>query len=301
MYAIIQKGRKFNLPFSTMFKLFDTCVAPILLYGAEVWGFENFDMLERVHTKFCKIIAKKSKFTHNSTIYGEMGRKPMVMLAKLRMINFWSKIISGKSAKLSSILYKILYHLDSIDRYTSNWLRCVRETLQNCGLNFIWLNQNVASRNALGSLVKNILGDQFEQNWSEKIRNEEAFTNYRIFKDGIKCELYITVLPDHLKFAMLDFRTGSYKLAVNRRNNTDIQRQERLCPYCNLGQVGDEYHFLFQCNYNTLNDLRIQFIPDYYRNKTSTLKMSELLNSDDVDITFSLAKYVFYGLKLYKL
>ena len=54
MYSLIQKGRRPTLPTDVMFKLFDKCVEPILLYGCEVWEYENVDILEKVHTKFCK-------------------------------------------------------------------------------------------------------------------------------------------------------------------------------------------------------------------------------------------------------
>ena len=57
-----------------MLKLFDSCVAPILLYGCEVWGYENTDIIEKVHTKFCKFIFGVSTFSHNMPIYGELGR-----------------------------------------------------------------------------------------------------------------------------------------------------------------------------------------------------------------------------------
>ena len=60
MYSVIQNGRRLNLPVSMLLKVFDWCVAPILLYGAETWRFDNMDVLENVHTRFCKIITKKS-------------------------------------------------------------------------------------------------------------------------------------------------------------------------------------------------------------------------------------------------
>jgi hypothetical protein len=31
-------------------------VKPILLYGCEVWGFSNNDIIEKVHLKFCKLL-----------------------------------------------------------------------------------------------------------------------------------------------------------------------------------------------------------------------------------------------------
>ena len=68
MYSLIQKGRRLKLPTDIMLKLFDSCVAPILLYGCEVWGYENTDIIEKVHTKFCKFIFGVSKCSHNMPI-----------------------------------------------------------------------------------------------------------------------------------------------------------------------------------------------------------------------------------------
>ena len=33
-----------------MLKLFDSCVEPFLVYGCEVWGYDNVDILEKVHS-----------------------------------------------------------------------------------------------------------------------------------------------------------------------------------------------------------------------------------------------------------
>jgi hypothetical protein len=39
-------------------------IEPILLYGSEVWGYENLKILEQIHLKFCKRILK----VRNTTI-----------------------------------------------------------------------------------------------------------------------------------------------------------------------------------------------------------------------------------------
>ena len=62
MHSLTQKGMRLNLPTDIMLKLFDSCVEPILLYGCEVWGYENVDILEKVHTQFCKFIFGVSKY-----------------------------------------------------------------------------------------------------------------------------------------------------------------------------------------------------------------------------------------------
>lgn len=52
IYSVIRKIRQFNLPVDCQFELFDKIVVPVLLYGCEIWGYENIEVIERVHLKF---------------------------------------------------------------------------------------------------------------------------------------------------------------------------------------------------------------------------------------------------------
>ena len=51
MYGLIRKSRSLMLPIDLHIELFEKMVQPILLYGSEVWGFGNLDVLERVVLK----------------------------------------------------------------------------------------------------------------------------------------------------------------------------------------------------------------------------------------------------------
>ena len=94
MYSLIQKGRWLKLPTDIMLKLFDSCVAPILLYGCEVWGYENTDIIEKVHTSS----VNSSLVYQNFLIicqynYGELGRYPLSITIKQRMVCHWTRIL----------------------------------------------------------------------------------------------------------------------------------------------------------------------------------------------------------------
>ena len=93
-------------------------VVPILLYGSEVTGFENSDILERLCTQFYKIILKVKKTTPNVMLYGELGRYPINILCKSRMVGFWQRIINGKHDKIAYRLYKILLSMHQRDLFT---------------------------------------------------------------------------------------------------------------------------------------------------------------------------------------
>ena len=63
MFSVLRKSRKLQLPVDLQIQLFDSMVVPILLYGSEVTGFENSDILERLCTQFYRTILKVKK-TH---------------------------------------------------------------------------------------------------------------------------------------------------------------------------------------------------------------------------------------------
>ena len=91
-----------------MLKLFDSCVTPILLYGCEVWGYENnTDIIENVHTKFCKFIFGVYKMSRNMPIYGELGRYKISITITPRMICYWARLLKT-SEQLNKVTYEII-------------------------------------------------------------------------------------------------------------------------------------------------------------------------------------------------
>ena len=70
MYALLSKTRILGLPLDIVLELFNVCVVPILLYGAEIWAYENVEDIEIFHRQFLRIILKAHKFTPNPMLYG---------------------------------------------------------------------------------------------------------------------------------------------------------------------------------------------------------------------------------------
>ena len=77
----------------------------MLTYGSEIWRYENIDILEKVHVKFCKLLLNLKTSTPNFMLYGELGRYPLNIKVKLKILSFWSKLIDGKQSKLLSLVY----------------------------------------------------------------------------------------------------------------------------------------------------------------------------------------------------
>ena len=94
LQLLYKKIRNFNLPIDLQLKMFDHTVLPILLYGSEIWGFENIDQLETFHNDFLRKISNMRKSTPIYILHGELGRFPISINIKMRMLGFWTSMIT---------------------------------------------------------------------------------------------------------------------------------------------------------------------------------------------------------------
>ena len=106
MHGIISKARSTDMPTDFQFKLFDSLVLPFTTYVCEIWGHENFALLEKLHLKFCKIALKIRTSTPGYMVYGELGRYPLRIIIMKGMIGYWCTILLSKQKRLTNQLYR---------------------------------------------------------------------------------------------------------------------------------------------------------------------------------------------------
>lgn len=107
MYAPYRKIRNIAIPVDIQQKIFDCFILPIMIYSSEVWGFKNKQGLEQMHLQFCKNVLHVRKSIQNFMVYGELGRYPINITIKLRMVMFWNDMLSNEN-KLTYTLYRLL-------------------------------------------------------------------------------------------------------------------------------------------------------------------------------------------------
>ena len=109
LFFLLKKARNLSFPLDIMLKLFNVIVKPVVLYGAEVWGSENCDILERLQLRFLKYVLSVNKFTSSMMVYGELGVVTLDVDIKLRMLTYWARLCLGDKHKISNTIYSLLY------------------------------------------------------------------------------------------------------------------------------------------------------------------------------------------------
>ena len=245
LHLLYMRINNLHLPVDLQLKLFDNTVLPILTYGSEVFGYENLEMLERIHTSFLRKITKTRKSTPLYALYAELGRYPIQLTVKCRMISFWNRIITGKQTKITYHLYTALRVTPNFE---SKWLNHIKGILNEAGRPDIWHTQSDISSNNISRIIKAHLIDQNKQNWHSSLQIRLK-ADYEANKDNIVLEPYFLKLQPKHSIPLVKFRTGNHRFPVEIYRWEGIPLSERKCTLCNSNDIGDEYHYLLKCNF----------------------------------------------------
>ena len=98
MHLLYKRIRKFNLTIDLQLQIFYYTILPIHLYGSEVWRFEDIQIIEKLHCGFLHTSTKLRKSTPSYIVYAELGRCPIEIYVKSRMLNYWFSLVLLNSA-----------------------------------------------------------------------------------------------------------------------------------------------------------------------------------------------------------
>lgn len=88
---------------------------------------------------------------------------------------------------------------------------------------------------------------------------------------------------------MIKFRTRNHRLPIETGNWSRTPIDIRFCNSCH-NQIGDEFHYLFQCS--SLQTERQLYIKPHYYRRPSTYKMEQLINTKNRTEYLKLCKFV---------
>lgn len=290
VFALLKKSRNLDLPVDIQIDLFNKTIKPILLYGSELWGMGNIEMIERVQLKFYKYIFNLKRSTPSNMIYGELGVLPLYIDIQTRIISFWTKLIENREMnKLSSTVYTLLLQMHNSNAVMSPWIKHVKDLLCSLGFPVVWYSQSFINSKWLIKAAQQRLKDIFIQNWSSRIYVESESNIYRIFKQNFEPSNYISILPTQMCKSFIAFRTRNHRLPVETGRWTGVPYRERLCRYCSH-DIGDEFHTLLICP--KFKEERIKYITPYYHRYPNTFKFQELMNGRNKSQLFNLCHLI---------
>lgn len=287
LHSLWVSFREKNIPLDCQLELAEKIIEPILLYGSEVWGYENFALIEQFRLKYLKNITKVRQSTPNYMVYGETGTFPLSVKIKIRMIKFWKRLVTGKTDKISFQIYRAMLN-DQITNNKGNytWLNAIKNIFTETGCYHIWLEQYLDDTKV--NAISRILRDQAIQHLNASCSNSNKGRNYTKLKTswGTLPNIY-NIKHDNL-ISLIKFRTSNHRLPVEVGRYNDTPFHERRCPFC-VNSLGDEYHYIMECNH--FKRQRKLYIKEEYFIRPSMAKYLQMMSSKNVEILDKMGKF----------
>ena len=246
--------------------------------------------IEKIHLQFCKKILGVRSSTANFMVYGELGRFPIEISIKMKMICFWYKLVTNVD-KLSGKLYKLMFNLCENGNNSFKWINYVKSIFDETGNSEIWQVQENVNLNFLKFNVKQILHDQFIQKWFSDIDNSSRGKFYSKFKTDFCMEPYLIRLRKFSRLYICKLRTCNIKFPIETGRWNRIPEIERKCKLCKTG-LGDEYHYISLCNNADVVKIRNAYIPNYYRINPNINKLYGMLKYCNLHVLTNLSIFI---------
>lgn len=165
-----------------------------------------------------------------------------------------------------------------------------RSNLESVPRICIWnYNYNPIETNQLDKTIGLRLNDIYTQDWISDVNNNSQCKNYRIFKQDLKLEKYLTTFPLKYRLHLCRLRCSNSKIPTVSGRYHDIDLCDRICTLYNQSKLGDELHYLFECP--PFSRERSKFLRPYYYRNHNTLKMSNLFNTGNKKILLNLSYF----------
>ena len=214
-------------------------------------------------------------------ILGEWGRYPTNVIIKSRMIQLWSKLFVNRN----KILFKI-YNSQQSTRF--KWVTEIKSILDSVGLSYIW-QQNAPVPLNLHKLVKQILIDQYTQQWNTLVNSSYKGKLYHIYKESIGFEPYLKFLPLTDAPSLFKFRTANHKLPIETGRWDGTLIEHRKCSLCQRDEIGTERHYLLSCDH--FNDTRSKYLSNISLDN-SEYNYKKLMQSSSPAILSKLVRFI---------
>lgn len=246
-------------------------------------------MIERVFLTFLKRLLGLKKSTPSCFVLGEVGAYPLKIDVMKRSLSFWQNIITGKNKKYSFKMYQMLLNYFSNTDKSSKWIKHLKDTLDQLGFSYIWINQsNCSNPKALINILENRLKDQFRQQWLLELNTRKNYF-YSSIKLEFGFERYLDILPFKFWRNLIKLRCSNHRLPIEKGRWTNTPTQERLCKHCKQ-TLGDEFHVLLECPSFTKE--RKLHIKKYFFMHPNVFKLNLLFNSHSKKTLKNLSAFV---------
>jgi hypothetical protein len=242
--------------------IWTSLVRSIIEYGCEVWAEERIVDLEKLQTEMGRRILRSGKSTPNEVVRGELGWERQKTRADEMRLRYWGKITRMREDRIVKIVYnnsrevlerEELEQKNNSSPLTKTWCKYTRDLLLSLNFHEEWRTNKVDVD--WDDEVRKRLHEREQISWRVVCLSKPKLRTYSIVKKELRSEPYLELrnrrgLPEYAKV-----RGGNSRLRIEQGRYRKETLEERVCVFCEMNVIEDEYHFILECPlYNALRE-----------------------------------------------
>ena len=197
------------------------------------WGaYEKFDFvkwdksaIEKVHLRYCNSYLGINRKSSNLAARSELGRFPIKTVIDQKILNYFIHLNSLDDNSLCKQALNLSYNL-SVNHKTS-FYSSIQTLLTEYNLPLEIIRQNRISINQSQN-IKN----KYIEFWQDKLLLSNKLSFYSNIKKSYCIESYLELKNVNQKKNITKLRTSSHNLMIEKGRYLNLNREERLCPFC---------------------------------------------------------------------
>ena len=284
--GIIHKFRSFkNIGYSTFSKLYDSCVTPILEYGAAVWGANRkYECVDRVMYRALRYYLGVHRFAPVAGLVGDMGFIPHEVGRTVASLRLWNRLVKLDDNRITKKVFNYDY------QQQGSFSHFIEVVCSKLDMEQAYLEKGVLD---LKSCKEKLLLDVNEK-WATQVDSKPKLRLYKVIKTSPRVENYCKwLLPRFQRSLLCQLRVGILPLQVELGRFTNTPLEERTCKICDQDVVENELHFVFDCSYyNVERNLFLRCLSNTHQNHLITMSKEEKLKFLFEHYLLQLAKYI---------
>lgn len=253
-----------NVMHSTKYHIFQSVIRSIVCYAAQVWGYMQFEDVEKLQKFFIKRLFKLPINTPGYMIYVETGLAPMYLYTMKIHADYILKIMKGEENRITRKLAEVICTKNIL--YIEEWQKLAEEIGMNIDLNIGNIN---SWKDQIYYLIKNI-DTELRKTYVQRAKNSDHRHVYISLNHELKTDNYFHDRFEAEEISRI-FKVRGELLTLNFRPH--IETQTSSCTLCNLNKVEDSIHFLSECP--VLSEIRKVYFGKTYMNREES---AEILN-----------------------
>ena len=254
--------RRAELSVKANVNMWKALVRPNLEYGAELWGFGNWEEAEVIQRSVARKILHCNSKAVNAGVRGELGLWTMESRRDFIKLRYWIHLLLLADTRLVKEVY-LMCKENFLKSKSKNWACGMYRLVRKYNLEHLWEDEGAVFDVAAGcntvprirKFWRNFIFRRVQEveqvKWRLEVIKSTKLRIYATIKQELRLEEYLLQdkVPKQGKIVFTALRIGSYPLRIETgRWQFPIEpREERVCLKCMSGAVEDEKHMMLDC------------------------------------------------------